>query len=502
MSSRVALLFGCSYATSSRQHLDEAVAVGQLVAIERGAPAQHLLALGGLADDGAAVAQDPVELVPLRRARQRLLERVARPTRIRIDADGAAEVVDARRIVAGREPTLAELHEQLAGLVAPRALIDALAEAGHRVDLGERLGELERLRVELAAFLEVVGRGLEVLLLEREPAELETDLRLAVLVAGLPEDLELGLPELADHRVVAERARRAGAQRRAPRCAAARASTPAASATARDRRGRGDRSTGPPRAGDGSRAARLCSFLRRVLLRELGQLALEDLDRGRRIVRLDDLEQPIRSSIVGRIELERGAQVLDRGRGLAEHDHRLAGLAPRVGGAHRIALVLGPGRAQLGEQLAASGIAKLLAKGREPLGLGLLPEDDNLRLQRIDLASGQRVVGHPRLPVTISRDHVRDSPVTPYNRTVSRVQALSLVALAACSSPSGGDVVGPFTGTTQRYVVDRMTLPTSSNQAMAFADDLDGDGKLDNQLGTVFSALTSTGDATTHIADI
>src|SRR5262249_7594456 len=38
-----------------------------------------------------------------------------------------------------------------------------------------------------------------------ELAELEADLCLAVLVAGLPEHVELGLPQLADHRIVAER---------------------------------------------------------------------------------------------------------------------------------------------------------------------------------------------------------------------------------------------------------------------------------------------------------
>ena len=127
------------------------------------------------------------------------------------------------------------------------------------------------------------------------------------------------------------------------------------------------------------------------------ELELDDLDRGRRIVGLDDLEQAIRRALVRRIELERGAQVLDRGRGLAEHDHRLAGLRPRVRRADRIALVLGPGRAQLGEQLAAAGIAQLLAQLREAPGLRLLAEHHDPRLERVDRHRWSGVVGHPLL---------------------------------------------------------------------------------------------------------
>lgn len=81
------------------------------------------------------------------------------------------------------------------------------------------------------------------------------------------------------------------------------------------------------------------------------------------------------------------------------------------------------------------------------------------------------------------------------------MRRLGLLALAACSS-HGGDVVGPFTGPVHRYVVDTMTLPVTSDQAHELGDDLDGDGTINNQLGVVFSALTSTGDATTHIPDM
>src|SRR5262249_4009458 len=82
---------------------------------------------------------------------------------------------------------------------------------------------------------------------------------------------------------------------------------------------------------------------------ELGQLGLDDLDRERWIAGLDDLEQSIGRPVVGRIEVERGAQVLDRCRGLTERGHRLAGLGPRVRGADRVALVRRPGRAYVRE---------------------------------------------------------------------------------------------------------------------------------------------------------
>ncbi|MGE5181514.1 MAG: hypothetical protein ACM31C_05615, partial [Acidobacteriota bacterium] len=76
---------------------------------------------------------------------------------------------------------------------------------------------------------------------------------------------------------------------------------------------------------------------------------------------------------------------------------------------------------------------------------------------------------------------------------------LSLLALAACSSSTNGDVVGPFSGPVTRYAVTAMTLPASGTDALALGDDLDGDGNNNNQLGVVFSALTSTGDATMYI---
>ncbi len=154
------------------QHFDQAVAVLELAAIQRGAPAQHFHALARLGDDHAAVAQVAVELVPLRRLRQRALERLRCTLCRRVDANRAAQVVDAGRVVARLEALAAELDEQLAGLVPGLSV----AERRIRVDLGERLGELDRARIEAVAFLEVIRRRLEILRAQRQLAELEAQM--------------------------------------------------------------------------------------------------------------------------------------------------------------------------------------------------------------------------------------------------------------------------------------------------------------------------------------
>ncbi len=61
-------------------------------------------------------------------------------------------------------------------------------------------------------------------------------------------------------------------------------------------------------------------------------------------------------------------------------------------------------------------------------------------------------------------------------------------AVAAC----GGDdaLTGPIT----RYVIDRIEMPRTSQDARAIATDLDGDGSVDNQLGTIGVALATTSD--------
>jgi hypothetical protein len=76
--------------------------------------------------------------------------------------------------------------------------------------------------------------------------------------------------------------------------------------------------------------------------------------------------------------------------------------------------------------------------------------------------------------------------------------------LAACSGAPAvsRDVVGPYSGPIHRFVVDRITLPTTVAEAGRFANDLDGDGTADNELGAVISTLAGQGDGTTHGPDM
>ncbi len=187
------------------QHFDQRGPVRHLRAVQRGAAAQHLGALGRLGQDGAAVAQRAIELRPLRALRQRLLERVRAALGERIHADGAAQVVDAGRVVAGVQALAPELDEQLAGLVPPRLELRAIAEPRARVHLGELLGDLERARRQARGLLEVGRGGLEVRAAQGEHAELVAELRAAARGrGGAAEHVELGLVELRHHRVVAE----------------------------------------------------------------------------------------------------------------------------------------------------------------------------------------------------------------------------------------------------------------------------------------------------------
>ena len=74
-----------------------------------------------------------------------------------------------------------------------------------------------------------------------------------------------------------------------------------------------------------------------------------------------------------------------------------------------------------------------------------------------------------------------------------------VVALAACGKPPYHDVVGPFTGTTYRFAVNQLLLPMWKTD---FADDLNGDGRGDNQLGEVVATLAGNGDLTTAVDDM
>ena len=63
--------------------------------------------------------------------------------------------------------------------------------------------------------------------------------------------------------------------------------------------------------------------------------------------------------------------------------------------------------------------------------------------------------------------------------------------------------MGPFTGPVHRFVVDRFSLPLTTDDAKAIADDLDGrDDDVDNQLGGALIALSSNDNLTLHGADM
>jgi hypothetical protein len=77
-----------------------------------------------------------------------------------------------------------------------------------------------------------------------------------------------------------------------------------------------------------------------------------------------------------------------------------------------------------------------------------------------------------------------------------------LVFLAACGSSSSDDVTGPFTGMPQRFVIDRISVPRSSEDTDRFAGDLDGNGVRENKLGLVAAVLATTSDATLDQQDM
>ncbi|MBL0220946.1 MAG: hypothetical protein IPQ07_44635 [Myxococcales bacterium] len=81
--------------------------------------------------------------------------------------------------------------------------------------------------------------------------------------------------------------------------------------------------------------------------------------------------------------------------------------------------------------------------------------------------------------------------------------ACGVVLLAVgCSSDTGGEVTGPYSGPLRRYDVDVLTLPSTTALTNQFADDLDGDGEPDNQLGLIVAALTQTNDTNKHVPDM
>jgi hypothetical protein len=77
-----------------------------------------------------------------------------------------------------------------------------------------------------------------------------------------------------------------------------------------------------------------------------------------------------------------------------------------------------------------------------------------------------------------------------------------LLALCACSSSDGSDVRGPFTGEVRRFVVDRIAVPSTSDETAMFAGDLDGNGTPENKLGLATATLASTNDLTRDAQDM
>lgn len=63
-------------------------------------------------------------------------------------------------------------------------------------------------------------------------------------------------------------------------------------------------------------------------------------------------------------------------------------------------------------------------------------------------------------------------------------------------------MTGPYTGTVHRFVVDQFSFPTTTTEARAVGDDLDGDNTVDNQLGLTIATLNSFGNVTTHADDM
>jgi len=77
-----------------------------------------------------------------------------------------------------------------------------------------------------------------------------------------------------------------------------------------------------------------------------------------------------------------------------------------------------------------------------------------------------------------------------------------VLALALVGCGGSDDIVGPFTGTKHRFVVDRFAIPRDSSEAGAFAADLNGDAMPENKFGNVTGVLASTSDLSTHAPDM
>jgi hypothetical protein len=77
-----------------------------------------------------------------------------------------------------------------------------------------------------------------------------------------------------------------------------------------------------------------------------------------------------------------------------------------------------------------------------------------------------------------------------------------VMVAVGCSSSHGTDVTGPFTGDVHRFAIDSIAVPRTQDQVTQLADDLDGDGTPDNQIGLVGSTLVVLTDATMNAQDM
>ncbi len=72
----------------------------------------------------------------------------------------------------------------------------------------------------------------------------------------------------------------------------------------------------------------------------------------------------------------------------------------------------------------------------------------------------------------------------------------------ACGDPASHDVVGPFTGSVHRFIIDRIDLPRDANESAQVAADLDGDGMPENKFGNATAALATANDLSPDAADM
>src|SRR5205807_1653394 len=72
-----------------------------------------------------------------------------------------------------------------------------------------------------------------------------------------------------------------------------------------------------------------------------------------------------------------------------------------------------------------------------------------------------------------------------------------LVVVAGCGG--SGQVQGPFTGAARRFYVTRLMLPQDRTE---FAEDLNGDGRVDNQLGNIRGGIAEYDADNRHVDEI